>query len=77
MDVLQLVVHLTHHVGGRCSQSVRKCGHGGYVLDGLGEGGAWHAVAVDGGSDCSGLSAGFGEVDHDGPLCLKCGLAVV
>jgi hypothetical protein len=76
-DVFQLEVHLVHPIHGRCLQSVQKHNRCSHVLASPGEGRTLHPLVVDGGSNVPSPSPGGGEVNHYGPLCLQCGLAMM
>jgi hypothetical protein len=76
-DVLQLVVHPIHPVGGGYGQSVQKRGRCGHVLASLGKGDLRLPLMVDDSGDIPSLSRGVGEVNCYTLLYLESELAVV
>jgi hypothetical protein len=76
-DVFQLLVHLADPVGRGHGQRIQECYGHGRVLAGPSKGLRWRTLVVDGGSNGSGPSSGFGEVNGGGSLCPQLGLMSV
>jgi hypothetical protein len=65
VNLCQLAVHLVYPIGGERMWSAQGLGHSGLILAPLTAGRGSHPL---------GLSLSGGEVHHQEPLCLVCGL---